>query len=287
MLSNAPACAAASLPAACMQLARGTEGTQAGPEDQAVAAAVGHAATTQLIQPGTPSAAIAAQQQAHLTEALARTSSISSSVLTASSASNSPLMPKLRTLRSSSESGQSRGVAQMLGGTAGPSRLGRSSAETAPWQHQHQHQHQHHHHQQQVSQHESTPLLSSVHVQDSKQWQHQGPKNGKDLAVLAEGSGGGSSVVAGLSDASAQVDNPDQRITADVSNYVQTSVGLVLLLVRKTLNCAAFAGKGWGNSKHALGWLLSRVTELPRSPARIAGHSQALITMHQFGSWHV
>jgi ABC-type uncharacterized transport system fused permease/ATPase subunit len=50
-------------------------------------------------------------------------------------------------------------------------------------------------------------------------------------------------VVAGLSHASAEVDNPDQRITADVGNYVQTSVGLVLLLVRKTLNCAAFAGE--------------------------------------------
>lgn len=50
-------------------------------------------------------------------------------------------------------------------------------------------------------------------------------------------------VVAGLSDASACVDNPDQRITADVSNYVSTSVSLVLLLGKKLLNCAAFAGE--------------------------------------------
>lgn len=46
--------------------------------------------------------------------------------------------------------------------------------------------------------------------------------------------------------------NPDQRITADVSNYVQTSVGLALLLVRKTLNCAAFAGGQGGNATKAV-----------------------------------
>lgn len=71
---------------------------------------------------------------------------------------------------------------------------------------------------------------------------------GKPVHTVQDAGGSGSSgVVAGLSDASAQVDNPDQRITADVEHYVQTSVGLVLLVVRKTLNCAAFAGAvGWG-----------------------------------------
>lgn len=53
---------------------------------------------------------------------------------------------------------------------------------------------------------------------------------------LSAGEDVGSSVVAA-------VDNPDQRITADVSNYVSTSVSLVLLLGRKLMNCAAFAGK--------------------------------------------
>jgi ABC-type uncharacterized transport system fused permease/ATPase subunit len=46
----------------------------------------------------------------------------------------------------------------------------------------------------------------------------------------------------GFSASSAQVDNPDQRITADVANFVSTSVSLVLLLAKKVLNCAAFAG---------------------------------------------
>eukprot|EP00878_Enallax_costatus_P027483 GHUV01029600.1.p1 GENE.GHUV01029600.1~~GHUV01029600.1.p1 ORF type:complete len:236 (+),score=48.86 GHUV01029600.1:279-986(+) len=48
--------------------------------------------------------------------------------------------------------------------------------------------------------------------------------------------------VGGLSSTSACVDNPDQRITADVANYVSSSVSLVLLLGKKLLNCAAFAG---------------------------------------------
>jgi hypothetical protein len=92
------------------------------------------------------------------------------------------------------------------------------------------------------AQQDNIPLLSST--QDSKQRQpHPGGAHNKEIAVLADGAGGAGGVVAGLSDASAQVDNPDQRITADVSNYVETSVGLVLLLVRKTLNCAAFAGE--------------------------------------------
>lgn len=202
-----------------MQLARGTEGTQAGPEDQAVAAAVGHAASTQLLQSGTPSAVAAAQQQAHLTEALARSSSLSSSVLAHSSTGQG--LPKLRTLGASLELGQARSPA----------------AATA--------------------QQESTPLL--LGAQDSsKQWQQQGGASaGKDVAVPGEGAGAGRGVVAGLSDASAQVDNPDQRITADVSNYVQTSVGLVLLLVRKTLNCAAFAGVLWSISPKLVVFLLS------------------------------
>jgi hypothetical protein len=145
----------------------------------------------------------AAQQQAHLTEALARSSS---SMLAHSSTGQG--LPKLRTLRASLELGQARSPA----------------AATA--------------------QQESTPLL--LGAQDSgKQWQQPGGASaGEDVAVVGGGAGAGRGVVAGLSDASAQVDNPDQRITADVSNYVQTSVGLVLLLVRKTLNCAAFAGKG-------------------------------------------
>jgi hypothetical protein len=95
---------------------------------------------------------------------------------------------------------------------------------------------------QEQAQQDNMPVLSSS--QDNKQRQPQPGSSGtKELAVLADSTGGAGGVVAGLSDASAQVDNPDQRITADVSNYVQTSVGLVLLLVRKTLNCAAFAGK--------------------------------------------
>jgi ABC-type uncharacterized transport system fused permease/ATPase subunit len=49
--------------------------------------------------------------------------------------------------------------------------------------------------------------------------------------------------VPGLSGASACVDNPDQRITSDVANYVSTSVTLVHLLGKKLLNCAAFAGE--------------------------------------------
>lgn len=48
--------------------------------------------------------------------------------------------------------------------------------------------------------------------------------------------------VGGLSSASACVDNPDQRVTADVANFVSTSVSLVLLLGKKVMNCAAFAG---------------------------------------------
>lgn len=152
-----------------MQLARGTEGTQAGPEDQAVAAAVGHAASTQLLQSGTPSAVAAAQQQAHLTEALARSSSLSSSLLAHSSGQG---LPKLRTLRASLELGQARSPAA---GTA---------------------------------QQESTLLLPGAQ-DSSKQWQQ--PDNasaGKDLAVLGDGPGAGAGrgVVAGLSDASAQVD---------------------------------------------------------------------------------
>lgn len=51
-----------------------------------------------------------------------------------------------------------------------------------------------------------------------------------------------STPVAGLSLASAAVDNPDQRITNDVANFVSTSVTLVHLLGKKVLNCAAFAG---------------------------------------------
>jgi hypothetical protein len=46
-----------------------------------------------------------------------------------------------------------------------------------------------------------------------------------------------------LSGASACVDNPDQRITNDVANYVSTSVTLVHLLGKKLLHCAAFAGE--------------------------------------------
>jgi hypothetical protein len=53
------------------------------------------------------------------------------------------------------------------------------------------------------------------HQQQQQQQQHG-----------ASAKGGGSGLVAGLSGASADVDNPDQRITADVANYVQTSVGV-------------------------------------------------------------
>lgn len=210
-----------------VQLARGTEGTDAGPEDQAVAAAVGHAASTQLLQPGTPSAAAAAHQQSHLTQAIARSSSnLSSGVLATGSPNKGQSLPKLRTLRSSSESGQSRSPAQLLATSAAGNGLRHGSFEARREQ----------------AQQDGMPLLSST--QDGKQWQqHPGVPGTKELAVLADGVSGARGVVAGLSDASAQVDNPDQRITADVSNYVQTSVGLVLLLVRKTLNCAAFAGE--------------------------------------------
>jgi hypothetical protein len=95
---------------------------------------------------------------------------------------------------------------------------------------------------------DTSPLLASTdhggkqpHQQQKQSWDPASPAPG--LALQGPGAaGGGAGVVAGLSDASAQVDNPDQRITMDVANYVQTSVALVLLLVRKTLNCAAFAG---------------------------------------------
>eukprot|EP00879_Flechtneria_rotunda_P032208 GHRR01035375.1.p1 GENE.GHRR01035375.1~~GHRR01035375.1.p1 ORF type:complete len:307 (+),score=99.06 GHRR01035375.1:437-1357(+) len=53
----------------------------------------------------------------------------------------------------------------------------------------------------------------------------------------------GSPTAAALNDLPAGVDNPDQRITADVSSFVATSVGLALLLGKKFLNCAAFAGE--------------------------------------------
>lgn len=65
-------------------------------------------------------------------------------------------------------------------------------------------------------------------------------------AAAAEGQlpgGGGAAAALAAGDAAAAlVDNPDQRITADVANFVSTSVSLVLLLIKKLLNCAAFAG---------------------------------------------
>ncbi|WIA31784.1 hypothetical protein OEZ86_002655 [Tetradesmus obliquus] len=58
------------------------------------------------------------------------------------------------------------------------------------------------------------------------------------------------------SGASACVDNPDQRITNDVANYVSTSVTLVALLGKKALNCAAFAGVLWSISPRLVLFLL-------------------------------
>lgn len=232
--------------ACCLQLARGTEGTEAGPEDQAVAAAVGHAASSHLLHPSsTPSAvaAAAAAQQAHLTDALARSSSnLSSSMLGSSTphgvGPHSPL--KLRTLRGSVDSAQlGRTAGTRLSSTAGDEGSRRASSfEIRQQQGMHDMQ-------------DTSPLLASTDYGGKQP--HQQQTECRDRAAAAPGlalqspdaAGGGAGVVAGLSDASAQVDNPDQRITMDVSNYVQTSVALVLLLVRKTLNCAAFAGVQW------------------------------------------
>jgi hypothetical protein len=209
-----------------MQLARGTEGMQAGPEDQAVAAALGRAASSLPQSPAPPP--LPAPHLAAPAGGLHNSSSGSSSpgskegvraTLQAYPPSTGHSQLRLKTLRSSSGSPQ----VQPHGATAAGSspRLG----------------------------HEGVPLLSATQ-ESLKELQQQAGVGAKGdpagTAMVQGGAGGG--VVAGLSDASAQVDNPDQRITADVSNYVQTSVGLVLLLVRKTLNCAAFAGerpKGW------------------------------------------
>lgn len=40
-----------------------------------------------------------------------------------------------------------------------------------------------------------------------------------------------------------ELDNPDQRICDDVSNFVSVSVLLTMNLSRKLFNCVAFAGK--------------------------------------------
>eukprot|EP00879_Flechtneria_rotunda_P019295 GHRR01020264.1.p1 GENE.GHRR01020264.1~~GHRR01020264.1.p1 ORF type:complete len:497 (+),score=171.65 GHRR01020264.1:437-1927(+) len=67
----------------------------------------------------------------------------------------------------------------------------------------------------------------------------------------------GSPTAAALNDLPAGVDNPDQRITADVSSFVATSVGLALLLGKKFLNCAAFAGVLWSISPRLVVFLIS------------------------------
>eukprot|EP00210_Caulerpa_lentillifera_P005222 g4989.t1 len=47
---------------------------------------------------------------------------------------------------------------------------------------------------------------------------------------------------------SAEVDNPDQRITEDVKSFVVVSVALAMSLSRKIFNCVAFAGVLWSIS---------------------------------------
>jgi hypothetical protein len=69
-----------------------------------------------------------------------------------------------------------------------------------------------------------------------------------------------------LSGASACVDNPDQRITNDVANYVSTSVTLVHLLGKKLLHCAAFAGEACG-AAHSCGEVVVGLLHARKSSA--------------------
>eukprot|EP00775_Hariotina_reticulata_P013062 gene13062-13189_t len=76
------------------------------------------------------------------------------------------------------------------------------------------------------------------------------------LARATEGEAPEVIATEGFCPSSSQVDNPDQRITADVANFVSTSVSLVLLLAKKVLNCAAFAGVLWSISPKLVMFLL-------------------------------
>mmetsp|Transcript_14977 Transcript_14977/g.45203 ORF Transcript_14977/g.45203 Transcript_14977/m.45203 type:complete len:636 (-) Transcript_14977:410-2317(-) len=54
----------------------------------------------------------------------------------------------------------------------------------------------------------------------------------------------------------AGIDNPDQRICDDVPNFADTSVFLVITVIRKIFNCIAFAGVLWSVAPRLVWFLL-------------------------------
>ncbi len=54
---------------------------------------------------------------------------------------------------------------------------------------------------------------------------------------------GGPNPAANTSSSSSPIDNPDQRICDDIAGYVRSSTDIALSLVKKILNCAAFASE--------------------------------------------
>ncbi|KAF8070971.1 Abcd2 [Scenedesmus sp. PABB004] len=107
--------------------------------------------------------------------------------------------------------------------------------------------------------------LAALQQPPQPQQAQQGPQQRAPAKQAAAGDDGAAAAaapdaaacVAGFSGTAAGVDNPDQRIVADVANFTQTSTGLAVLLLKKSLNCAAFAGVLWSISPHLVAFLLA------------------------------
>ncbi|KAI8468733.1 MAG: hypothetical protein J3K34DRAFT_522735 [Monoraphidium minutum] len=104
------------------------------------------------------------------------------------------------------------------------------------------------------------PGRSYYHIQSP----NAAPAAGADAAAVGDGSSGAAgagaasdgALLPGGGGGGGGVDNPDQRICEDIRNYVRSSVAVSLLLVKKVLNCAAFAGVLWGISPRLVVFLL-------------------------------